>query len=465
MQDYLKFQIGTALVKDGVCKLPYASIIEALTPAYFPEHYRFGGVAHPGTTPGKIFGPTMFVAVDVGVYNGFSNHSVGMNEVALFTSSDGGVWDKWVVVSVCCDDINYPVEPTPPTPGPDLKQPLTFEALNDNTTINFYYGGDPGDEKTIEVSTDGGQTWTEKTASAEGTALATLGAGEKLLVRGNNAAYSDRFQNFFHATGDAYVYGNIMSLISSEGFDEVDEVGASAFFSLFSDQNETLTGEWLLSKNDSPLLLPATTLAEYCYSCMFKGCTGLTEAPALPATTLAEGCYDGMFSGCTGLTAAPELPATTLAAYCYNFMFSDCTGLTAAPELPATTLAGSCYLGMFDGCTGLTAAPELPATTLAVGCYEHMFSNCTSLTAAPELPATTLATSCYQDMFSGCANLSEVKCYAEDISAMDCVNNWLDGVAATGTFYRSANNNDWDIDNPSGIPQGWTVIPPIDSPQ
>ena len=48
----------------------------------------------------------------------------------------------------------------------------------------------------------------------------------------------------------------------------------------------------------------------------------------LEQTTLADYCYTSMFSGCTGLTSAPELPATTLATYCYRLMFSGCTGLS-----------------------------------------------------------------------------------------------------------------------------------------
>ena len=34
---------------------------------------------------------------------------------------------------------------------------------------------------------------------------------------------------------------------------------------------------------------------------MFRGCTSLTEAPALPATSLADSCYSYMFYGCTSL--------------------------------------------------------------------------------------------------------------------------------------------------------------------
>ena len=151
--------------------------------------------------------------------------------------------------------------------------------------------------------------------------------------------------------------------------------------------------------------LPAITLADHCYYYMFYNCTSLTQAPNLPATTLANSCYENMFRGCTSLTKAPALPATTLADYCYCYMFQGCTSLIQAPALPATTMAVSCYSNMFYGCTNLTKAPALPATTLANSCYYHMFYNCTSLTQAPNLPATTLANSCYGNMFQDCTRL------------------------------------------------------------
>ncbi len=129
----------------------------------------------------------------------------------------------------------------------------------------------------------------------------------------------------------------------------------------------------------SELILPAMTLAEGCYQCMFCFCSSLTSAPALPATTLADYCYESMFRGCSSLTSAPTLPATTLADYCYYAMFSGCSSLTSAPALPATTLASGCYKSMFHSCKSLTSAPELPATTLAGNCYNKMFYGCTSL--------------------------------------------------------------------------------------
>ena len=203
--------------------------------------------------------------------------------------------------------------------------------------------------------------------------------------------------------------------------------------------------------------LPATKLADKCYQNMFNGCTSLTTAPALPATTLKDYCYHSMFYGCTSLTTAPELPAITLTSWCYTNMFKRCTSLTTAPVLPATNLKINCYLNMFAGCASLTKAPELPATNLANNCYDSMFQDCTSLTTAPELPATTLSDACYQWMFKGCTSLNYIKCLATNISARNCTNGWVDGVASNGTFVKALSMTSWTTDYYSGIPKGWTV--------
>ena len=132
-----------------------------------------------------------------------------------------------------------------------------------------------------------------------------------------------------------------------------------------------------------------TKNARFCS--LFVRCTALTSAPELPATTLANVCYSNMFFGCTSLTSAPKLPATKLAESCYNAMFYGCTSLTSTPELPATKLANWCYTGMFNGCTSLTSAPILPATKLADWCYSNMFNNCKSLSTVTMLaPASEI---------------------------------------------------------------------------
>ena len=100
-----------------------------------------------------------------------------------------------------------------------------------------------------------------------------------------------------------------------------------------------------------------TQYARFCS--LFKNCAVLTSAPELPATALADDCYSSMFLGCTSLTSTPELPATKLADYCYSSMFLGCTSLTSAPELPATTLAEGCYSSMFADCTKLSTVTML----------------------------------------------------------------------------------------------------------
>jgi len=356
---------------------------------------------------------------------------------------------------------------------------LTFTASAAQTmTINTYdsYVLD----ESMQYSVNGGE-WVQLTAK---TAITFGGDKGTLRLRGKSAngtaaSSSSRAQISF---GDDNVQvacsGDIRTLVDYENYATVSTANAR-FCNLF------LSCGSLTSAPDLPATtladhcyrnmfrlctsltaapeLPATTLTEYCYYLMFYDCTSLTVAPELPATTLANNCYESMFRLCTSLTVAPELPATTLAESCYECMFYDCTKLTTAPELPATTLAKFCYRYMFWNCPNLTMAPELPATTLARYCYANMFYGCTSLTAAPELPATTLVDHCYYEMFENCTNLRNIIVLATDISAGDCLTDWVSGVASSGTFAKAASliqgSETGQIPTgASGIPEGWTVV-------
>ena len=259
-----------------------------------------------------------------------------------------------------------------------------------------------------------------------------------------------------NSTANIDASGNIMSLLYGDNFTDKTTlpVGYNFNFSSLFSGNEHLI-------NAKDLLLPATELNYNCYYSMFDGCTSLTTAPQLPATTLAESCYENMFSACSSLATAPELNATTLDAHCYFSMFSDCTSLTTAPALPATTLAMSCYAYMFSCCTSLTTAPQLPATALVNSCYNCMFSGCTSLTTAPQLPATALVNSCYFRMFYECSSLNNITMLATDISSTDCLTDWVNGVASTGTFTKSPEMTSLPT-GVNGVPTGWTVLDDTD---
>ena len=357
------------------------------------------------------------------------------------------------------------------------KEYLTFESLADNNTITWTFTGSDPIQNVIYWSKNG-TSWTSAIASTSDTpvSLATLNKGEKMYLKGENVTYASSASKYSHFNSDYEfnVSGNIMSLIYGDNF--IGQITLSSSYNF--------AGIFRSSKvyDASNLILPATTLANYCYSYMFYDCTSLATAPVLPATTLAQSCYMSMFAatkitaapelpatiladscyaymfyGCTSLVTAPVLPATTLATYCYSYMFYGCTSLVTAPVLPATTLANYCYRNMFYGCTSLVTAPVLPATILQPKCYQHMFFRCASLKTAPELPATTLVTYCYAYMFQNCTSLSYIKCLATNISASNSHDNWLYNVASTGTFVKPTSMTLFP-EGANGIPSGWTVV-------
>ena len=314
---------------------------------------------------------------------------------------------------------------------PDFStEPLTFNILSAGT-INWT-ASNTAIAKTIDYKKNNGE-WTSITPNIGSSApFIEVNSGDKLQFRGNNEQYATggpwtalSYNSFRGSTASFEAEGNIMSLIYGDEFKNKLTISSTyAFAGLFTGCNNLVSAE--------NLILPATTLASYCYYQMFSGCEKLTTVPALPAMALLEGCYQEMFNGCNWLTAVPS-----------NL-------------LPATSLADYCYSGMFDGCTSLTTAPALPATTLANYCYRSMFQGCRYITTAPELPATTLANNCYQYMFNGCISLNDIKCLATDISASYCTDSWVRGVASEGTFKKASSMASWTTGG-DGIPTGWTV--------
>lgn len=287
---------------------------------------------------------------------------------------------------------------------------LTFEALESGTfTLTMPANVNTSFITSVSYSLDNGETWvtTQNTNSNITIITPTINAGDKVLWKGegNKYAIGDIYTDYskFSSTGIFNASGNMMSMLYGDNF-----VGQTSF------ENGSF---WNFAN-----MFESTKVVN-------------VENLVLPATTLKFSSYSSMFQGCTLLTTAPELPATTL--------------------------AGSCYSNMFEGCTSLTTAPELPATTLPQSgwCYSNMFSGCTSLTEAPELPATTLVEGCYWEMYKACRTLNRIKMLATDISATNCLSNWVTNVASSGIFTKAASAT--IPTGTSGIPANWTVISEI----
>lgn len=205
----------------------------------------------------------------------------------------------------------------------------------------------------------------------------------------------------------------------------------------------------------APEIMATTTEEGHTMWNMFEGCESLVSGPSiLRMTTLNEQDCRGMFKECYNLVNPPVISATTIGKQAMQYMFQNCRSLVNPPVLPATVIAESSYNAMFNNCWTLANIPSLPAVPTK-NCYYRMFENCKALTSVNVGVAQPLAEGSYQLMFNGCTNLNTVSCPASDISATNCLTNWMQNVASTGTFNK--NPNVTYPSGKSGIPENWTI--------
>lgn len=163
------------------------------------------------------------------------------------------------------------------------------------------------------------------------------------------------------------------------------------------------------------------------------------------------------------LTGASFPGGTVPGSFSFIDFFNGCTTLIDASELvlSMTTLPINAYKSFFDGCTNLVAGPsELPATTLGGTCYRNMFKDCTSLTSAPiiQKPTSRSSNGWYQNMFLNCSSLQEIVFLDDYTYASGNFTDWVNGVNASGTFYKSSSMTSFPSPGNSSTPTGWTVV-------
>ena len=199
--------------------------------------------------------------------------------------------------------------------------PLTFEILSDgriqmytNTITNPEYKLNNGE-------------WTTFRTSGSYYQLNGLKTGDEVQIRASGWNFGS--YNQLTCSSIFNLKGNIMSLINPTDFHNI------------------------------------TTVGGYAFAYIFRDCTGLTDASelVLPATTLAQSCYSEMFSGCTSLTQAPELPATTLGKYCYSYMFEGCSNLNYIKCLATDISASDCTANWVRGVQTSSGTFVTPSST------------------------------------------------------------------------------------------------------
>jgi hypothetical protein len=242
---------------------------------------------------------------------------------------------------------------------PDMLHiPLTIEAAEAGAVVQFDINPAVATNPVL-FRTWNGTAWSGWATYTDNDPVTLASIGDRVQFRAEttNACYGGEVVHMSHFdfTKDCYVYGNIMSLINGAAFGTATELTVSHTFDKLFNYNTHLLAHPL-----KPLLLPATTLTDFCYHSMFDGCTSLTTAPALPALSLTNDCYEAMFRGCTSLTVAPVLPAPHLTESCYLEMFFDCSQLSSVTCLAVDISAFGCT-SLWLGEVALTGTFTAPA--------------------------------------------------------------------------------------------------------
>ena len=195
----------------------------------------------------------------------------------------------------------------------------------------------------VEFSTDK-KTWTTWNFDTANTL--TIPKGGKVYLRNNSGVFSYYGTDGYYyltsikTTMKCNVGGNLNTLLNynEEILDISDK--RSCFRRLF-------VGAKIVDA--SKLVMPATTLSQYCYADFLIGNSTLIAPPELPAVNLAEYCYYNFFYRCSSLKVSPSLPATTLAEYCYSNMYESCTSLNEVTVYADDISAKGCTKNWLSG--------------------------------------------------------------------------------------------------------------------
>lgn len=146
--------------------------------------------------------------------------------------------------------------------------------------------------------------------------------------------------------------------------------------------------------------------------------------------------------------------------YAFFGLFFGCTKLIYADELILPTKLGytHCFYRLFRGCSNLLTSPNLfDIDASQRNTFQEMFHSCSKLSSEISINSTNPGTQGYNAMFYGCGQLNYIKMLATDISASNCLYNWVQGVSATGIFVKHIDAQ-WTTTGSSGVPTNWTVI-------
>ena len=317
---------------------------------------------------------------------------------------------------------------------------LCFTALEDGTFTFAKYNLGIAYFTYIEYSIDEGATWTRLTnTNNESLSITTptISAGGKVYWRGiaNRYRLNNNWRGSFNSTANFSISGNIMSILVANECDKTTALTSNnqgAFGQIFKDINTLVSAE--------DLVLPATTLAEYCYYEIFANCANLATPPKeLPATNILNNSYNGMFKQ-SGIMSVPSMPELNIeSSDAMGYMFYQCTSLV---------------IGENDRIKIRNISPS------ATWSLRNIFTNSNKSTYCPIdiLYTGALPQGC---MYYACAytKVKYMKMLATDISASNATTNYLGwSPNSSDCIFVKNINATWVDGNSSSVPSNWTII-------
>lgn len=254
-----------------------------------------------------------------------------------------------------------------------------FTITNESNTNNQIYivAENHGALTSIDYSTNNGSTWKSVySESGNGTLIANLGVGQKVLLRHSgtmavkiNDTY---YANYFRSTGDISLSGNINSLLSMASFYPITR----EYYPSFSFYRLFMNGQVVSAKN---LYFGNIPLKENAMNSIFRSNARLVDVP-------------------------------------------DLSGISSVERM-------SMYMA-FAGCPIQKGANLRNIRTVGDRGLQSIYENCSYLSEA----------------------------YAPSVSSWNTsnMNNWLNGVSATGVVYKPSTLS-IPTGLKSGVPSGWTT--------
>lgn len=159
-------------------------------------------------------------------------------------------------------------------------------------------------------------TWTAIDLRQQQSVTVSLGAGERMYLRGDNSAGFQRSTSEYVniiSSGQHIIGGNIMSLIWKNDFQTLDTVPAQSFYGLFSSD----TGLTSVSGMDFSTI---TTALTYAFRYMFGSCTSLTGGMDVRnIKNVSNNILTETYVSCWQLSSA-YYPNTTSLSISYNWL-------------------------------------------------------------------------------------------------------------------------------------------------